>query len=126
MKAFSFSQAKSIMGITPPDEIWRKIQRDITHLPQDAIDSIKEWKDTYDVVRQSSGGKGVIRQSFVSFLGEIFKDIWEFIYEYGYWFALFGGLTAILLYICGHRGALKWLWTVVIAYVFICAVGGMI
>ena len=126
-KTFSFSQAKSLLvGITPPDEMWRKIQRDITHLPQDAIDSIKEWKNMYDVVSHSSGGRGIIRQSFTSFLGEIAKDILQFLYDYGYWVALFGGLTAILMYICGHRGALKWVWTLVIAYVFICAVGGMI
>lgn len=124
MKIYSFSQAKAL--ITPPDQAWDKIKHDIINLPKDAVNSIEEWKNMYE---QYSTGKGIqdtVKNAFFEALSDIGVEIWYFFYDYGYWIALFGGLAVIALYFCGHKGSLKWLWTIIVAYTFICAIGGAI
>jgi hypothetical protein len=124
MKIYSFSEAKAL--ITPPDQMWEKIQHDIINLPKDAIDSINEWKGMYEQYSTGQGIQDTVKNAFWDALSDIGAEIVYFFIDYGYWVALFGGLAAILLYICGHRGALKWVWTLIIGYVFICALGGAI
>ena len=121
MKIYTFSQFK--LAIEPAsNEIWEKVKRDFTHMPQDAVEMIEEWKGMYD--KYSGGGiNQTVRNTFKDAALEVLTDIWLFLHANFYWVALFGGLGVILLYVCGHRGALKWLWTLVVAYVLICAIG---
>lgn len=54
---------------------------------------------------------------------DFFLALWQLIYTLSYWIACFGGLIAILLYICGHKQSLKWMWTAVIGYVLLSVIG---
>lgn len=124
MKIYSFSQARFALAM-PPDKMWDKIKRDFTHIPQDTVDAIEEWKDMYEQYSSGEGITDTIRNTFADAIAQTFQDMWYFTQEYFYYVALFGGLIAFALYLCGHKGSLKWVTTLVVAYVAILALGAI-
>lgn len=54
---------------------------------------------------------------------DFFLALWQLIYTLSYWIACFGGLFAIFMYICGHKQMLKWIWTAIIGYTLLAAIG---
>jgi hypothetical protein len=122
----TFSQARALIDPMSPEKALEKFWHDIINLPQDAVYSVKEWQEMYNKYTTGKGLQDTVSNAITGLIVDVLKEIWLFVYQNGYWIALFGGLAAILLYICGHKGALKWAWTLTLAYLIICSLGELL